>query len=178
MQADIPVKEIMTRDVCTARKDESLLNASRKMLEFGVGSIIIVENGKPIGIVTERDILKKVVARNKVPSKVKLEEIMSSPLITIKPTTSLREATDIMRKRGIRRLPIIDDNGNLVGIITDNDILSVAIDLGEFAALLRNPGTFESEEMGGKCEKCGRLTERLIDVDGLKLCEDCAHEGY
>ncbi len=178
MQADIPVKEVMTRDVCTARKDESLLNASRKMLEYGVGSIIIVEDGKPVGIVTERDILKKVVARNKVPSKVKLEEIMSSPLITIKPTTSLREATDIMRKRGIRRLPIIDDSGNLIGIITDNDILSVAIDLGEFASLLSNPGVVEAEEMGGKCEKCGRLAERLIDVDGLKLCEDCAREGY
>jgi len=63
MQADIPVKEVMTRDVCTAKKDESLLNASRKMLEYGVGSIIIVENGKPVGIVTERDILKKVVEK-------------------------------------------------------------------------------------------------------------------
>ncbi len=177
MQADIPVKEVMTRDVCTAKKEDSLLNASRKMLEFGVGSVIIVEDGKPVGIVTERDILKKVVARNKVPSKVRLEEIMSSPLITIKPTTSLREAADIMRKRGIRRLPIIDDDGNLVGIITDNDILSVAIDLGEFAALLRNPSVSEGEEMGGKCEKCGRLAERLIDVDGMKICEDC-YEGY
>jgi len=177
MQADIPVKEVMTRDVCTASKDESLLDASRKMLEFGVGSVIIVEDGRPIGIVTERDILKKVVARNRVPSRVKLKEIMSSPLITIKPTTSLREAADIMRKRGIRRLPIIDDNGNLVGIITDNDILSVAIDLGEFAALLRDQEQAEIEDMGGKCEKCGRLTEKLIDVDGHKLCEDC-YEGY
>ncbi len=176
MQSDIPVKEVMTRDVCTARKDESLLNASRKMIEFGVGSIIIVENGKPIGIVTEKDILKKVVARNKVPAKVRLEEIMSTPLITIKPTTSLREATDIMKKRGIRRLPVVDDSGNLIGIITDSDVLSVAIDLGEFASLLDNPHV-ESEEIGGKCERCGRFTEKLIDVDGLKLCEDC-REGY
>ena len=176
MQADIPVKEVMTRNVCTARKDESLLNAARKMLECGVGSIIIVENGKPVGIVTERDILKKVVAKNKVPAKVSLEEIMSYPLITISPTTSLREAADIMKKRGIRRLPIVDNGGNLVGIITDNDILNVAIDLGEFASLLGNPGVVEFEEMGGKCEKCGRFTERLVDVDGLKLCEDCAHE--
>ncbi len=176
MQADIPVKEVMTRNVCTARKDESLLNAARKMLDCGVGSIIIVEDGRPVGIVTERDILKKVVAKNKVPAKVRLEEIMSYPLITISPTTSLREAADIMKRRGIRRLPIVDNGGNLVGIITDNDILSVAIDLGEFANLLESPGVVESEEMGGKCEKCGRFTERLIDVDGLKLCEDCAHE--
>jgi CBS domain-containing protein len=177
MQADLPVKEVMTRDVCTARKNESLLNASRKMIEFGVGSIIIVEDGKPIGIVTERDILEKVVSRNRIPSKVTLEDIMSSPLITIKPTTSLRNAAEMMRRRGIRRLPVVDDKGKLVGIITDNDILSVAIDLGEFAELLRNPGVLE-EEMAGKCEKCGKFVERLIDVDGLKLCEDCAHEGF
>ncbi|HIP25106.1 MAG TPA: CBS domain-containing protein [Archaeoglobus profundus] len=175
MQTDIPVKEVMTREVCTAGKDETLLDASRKMLEFGVGSVIIVENGKPIGIVTERDIIEKVVSKNKIPSKVKLKDIMSTPLITIKPTASLRNAADIMRKKGIRRLPVIDDNGNLVGIITDSDILSVAIDLGEFAALLRNPNPVE-EELAGKCEKCGRFVDRLVDVDGLKLCEYCARE--
>ena len=114
MQTDIPVKEVMTREVCTAGKDETLLDASRKMLEFGVGSVIIVEDGKPIGIVTERDIIEKVVSKNKIPSKVKLKDIMSTPLITIKPTASLRNAADIMRKKGIRRLPVIDDNGILL----------------------------------------------------------------
>jgi CBS domain-containing protein len=174
MQSDIPVKEIMTREVCTATRDETLLSASKKMMKFGVGSIVVVENGRPIGIVTEKDILFKVVSKNRVPSKVKLSEIMSSPLITIKPTTSLREATDIMRKKGIRRLPVINDVGDLVGIVTDNDVLSVAIDLGEFAELLRNDEIFfESEELAGKCERCGRVVETLFDVDGLSVCEDC-----
>jgi CBS domain-containing protein len=172
MQSDIPVKEIMTREVCTARKDDSLLSASKRMIEFGVGSVVVIEDGKPIGIVTEKDILYKVVAKNKLPSKVKLEEIMSTPLITVKPTTSLREAADIMRKRGIRRLPVVNNNGELVGIVTDNDILSVAIDLGEFAELLKNE-YYEVEEIGGKCEKCGRISDKLYDVDGMKVCEDC-----
>jgi len=173
MQSDIPVKEIMTREVCTATKNETLLDASKKMMKFGVGSVVVVENGRPIGIVTEKDILFKVVSKNKIPSKVKLADIMSTPLITVKPTTSLREAADIMRKRGIRRLPVIDDKGDLVGIITDNDILSVAIDLGEFAELLRNDEVFESEEMAGKCERCGKITDVLFEVDGLNVCEDC-----
>ena len=173
MQSDIPVKEIMTREVCTATKNETLLDASKKMMKFGVGSVVVVENGRPIGIVTEKDILFKVVSKNKIPSKVKLADIMSTPLITVKPTTSLREAADIMRKRGIRRLPVIDDKGDLVGIITDNDILSVAIDLGEFAELLRNDETFESEEMAGKCERCGKIADVLFEVDGLNVCEDC-----
>ena len=172
MQSDIPVKEIMTREVCTAKKDDTLLEASKRMIEFGVGSVVVIEDGRPIGIVTEKDILYKVVSKNKQPSKVMIKDIMSTPLITIKPTTSLREATDIMRKRGIRRLPVVDDNGNLVGIVTDNDILSVVMDLGEFAELLKNE-YYESEEMGGKCERCGRITDILYDVDGLKVCEDC-----
>ncbi|WP_457550020.1 CBS domain-containing protein [Archaeoglobus sp.] len=172
MQSDIPVKEIMTREVCTVDKNATLLEASKRMMEFGVGSVVVIEDGRPIGIVTEKDILYKVVSKNKLPSKVKIGEIMSKPLITIKPTTSLREATDIMRKMKIRRLPVVDDNGNLVGIVTDNDILSVAMDLGEFAELLKNE-YYESEEMGGKCERCGRIADILYDVDGLKVCEDC-----
>ncbi len=173
MQSDIPVKEIMTRYVCTGEKEETLLTASKRMIEFGVGSIVVVENGRPIGIVTERDILLKVVSRNRIPSKVRLKDIMSTPLITVNPNTSLREAADIMRKRGIRRLPVVNENGNLIGIVTDNDILSVAIDLGEFAELLRdNINPFE-EELSGKCEKCGRVTDKLLDFHGLKICEDC-----
>lgn len=172
MQSDIPVKEIMTRDVCTARTDDSILKASKRMIEFGVGSIVVVEDRKPIGIVTEKDILYKVVAKNRLPSKVKLKDVMSSPLITIRPTTSLREAADIMRKRGIRRLPVINDEGDLIGIVTDNDILSVAIDLGEFTELLKNEYQ-ESEVLSGKCERCGRISEVLYDVEGLKVCEDC-----
>jgi CBS domain-containing protein len=172
MQSDIPVKEIMTREVCTSKKDESLLNASRKMIKFGVGSIVVIEDHKALGIVTERDILIKVVAKNKVPSKVKLEDIMSYPLITIKPDTSVREASEIMQKKGIRRLPVVE-NGDLAGIITDNDILSVSLDLGEMMGLLREEPPYV-EEMAGKCERCGRFTDNLIEMDGSRLCEDCA----
>ncbi len=172
MQADLPVKEIMTREVCKGTKDESVLNASRKMLKFGVGSIVVVENNTPVGIVTEKDILEKVVARNKTPAEVMLEEIMTFPLITVKPTTSIREATNIMLKRGIRRLPVIDD-GNLIGIVTDTDILSVSLDIGELMALVRERSLGFEEVMAGKCEKCGKFSEHLVEKDGSRLCEDC-----
>jgi len=172
VMTDIPVKEIMTRDVCTVRREDSLLSASKRMIEFGVGSVVVVEDGKPIGIVTEKDILYKVVARNMLPSDVKVGDIMSTPLITINPNTSVREASDIMKKRGIRRLPVVNSNGDLVGIVTDNDILSVVIDLGEFAELLKNE-YYEVEELSGKCERCGKISDILYDVDGMKVCEDC-----
>ena len=175
MQADIPVKDIMTREVCTGNPYETVLSAARKMLEFGVGSIVVVENHRPVGIVTEKDVLEKVVAKNKVPAEVRLGDIMSYPVITVRPFTSVREAADIMLKKGIRRLPVID-GGDLVGIVTDTDILSISLDLGELLGLLRerSEGFFSAEEIPGKCERCGRLSENLKEVNGMKLCEECA----
>ncbi|MET1125219.1 MAG: CBS domain-containing protein [Archaeoglobaceae archaeon] len=180
MRADIPVKEVMTREVCTINKEDTVHKLARKMIEFGVGSAVVVENGKPVGIVTEKDLIAKVVARNKTPSKVKVKDVMSHPLITITPSTSLVEAARLMMKRGIRRLPVVDNSGNLVGIITDNDILSVSIDLGEFAALVTEASVgypeqrAEEGEMMGICEKCGKYSDTLINVNGLNVCEDCA----
>ncbi len=187
MQTDIPVKEVMTTVVCTVRKNDSVHNLAKKLVEHGVGSAVVIENGTPVGIVTEKDMISKIVARNKVPSKVTVEEIMSQPVITINPNTSLREAARIMMKRGIRRLPVVNNSGELVGIITDNDILSVSLDLGEFASLITQDAVgypeqpiegpiidSEEEDISGICDRCGKYSDRLYNINGLRLCEDCA----
>ncbi|WP_457591081.1 CBS domain-containing protein [Geoglobus sp.] len=171
MTADIPVKEIMTREVCTVSKEDTVLNASRKMIEYGVGSVVVVEESKPVGIVTERDIIVKVVSRNRVPAEVTVEEIMNYPLITVTPETSAREAGRIMLRKGIRRLPVVNGDA-LVGIVTDTDLLSYSIDLGEYMGLIREETYIREDVEIGKCEKCGRIAE-LIDADGMKVCEDC-----
>ncbi|NHW88478.1 MAG: CBS domain-containing protein [Archaeoglobi archaeon] len=176
MHTDLPVKEIMTTKVCKANIDESVEVIAKRMVSFGVGSAVIVQGNKPIGIVTEKDLIAKVVAKNKVPSSVKASEIMSTPLITIKPTTSVREAANLMIKKGIRRLPIVNSSGDLIGIITDNDILQISLDLGEFAALIKEHSVGYSEETSGICEKCGKHSDTLKVVYGLHLCEDCAEE--
>ncbi|MCS7143911.1 MAG: CBS domain-containing protein [Archaeoglobaceae archaeon] len=175
MHSDIPVKEIMTRDVCKASIDENIHSVAKRMVEYGVGSAVIMDGRKPVGIVTEKDLIAKVVAKNKSPSSVKVREVMSSPLITIRPTTSVREAANIMTKRGIRRLPVVNDSGELVGIITDNDILGISLDLGELASLVTEHSSGFSEEMsGGICEKCGRYVDTLYELEGINLCEYCA----
>lgn len=176
MHTDLPVKEIMTTKVCKANTDENVQEVAKKMVSFGVGSAVIMENNKPIGIVTEKDLIAKIVAKNLVPSSVIVSEIMSKPLITIKPITSVREAANIMMKKGIRRLPIVNNNGDLIGIITDTDILEVALDLGEFAMLVKEHSVGYSE-IGGICEKCGKHVDYLREVNGLHVCEDCAMEG-
>ncbi|WP_456329380.1 CBS domain-containing protein [Archaeoglobus sp.] len=184
MQTDLPVKEVMTTVVCTVKRTDSVHNLAKKLVEYGVGSAVVVEDGHPVGIVTEKDLISKIVARNKVPSKVLVEEVMSQPVITISPNTSLREAARIMMKKGIRRLPVVNNNDELVGIITDNDILSVSLDLGEFASLvtqdalgysmqLEGPVIEEEEEVGGICDRCGKYADKLYPSNGLNLCEDC-----
>lgn len=177
MHTDLPVKEIMTTKVCKANKEENVQEVAKKMVNFGVGSAVIVENNKPVGIVTEKDLIMKVVAKNVIPASVKVSEIMSSPLITIKPTTSVREAANIMMKKGIRRLPIVNNEGELIGIITDNDILNVALDLGEFYALVKEHAVGYSVEMSGICEKCGKYSDLLKEINGLHVCEDCVEVG-
>ncbi len=176
MHTDLPVKEIMTTKVCKASPEDNVQEVAKKMVSFGVGSAVIVENNKPIGIVTEKDLIVKIVAKNLSPASVKVSEIMSKPLITIKPTKSVREAANIMMKNGIRRLPIVNNDGDLIGIITDNDILEVALDLGEFATLVKEHAVGYSE-LGGICEKCGKHADVLKEVNGLHVCEDCAMEG-
>ncbi len=180
MRSDLPVKEVMTSVVCTVGKDDTVHTLAKKLVEYGVGSAVVVDGDTPIGIVTEKDLISKIVARNRLPSEVRIEDVMTHPIITINPNTSLREATRIMIRRGIRRLPVVNEKGRLVGIITDNDILGVSLDLEELAALITEnsigypePPVKEDDTYAGICEKCGKYSDRLVNYNGLRLCEDC-----
>ena len=99
----------------------SVSEAARIMDERAIGSVLIEENGRVIGIMTERDILRKIVAKGKNPDKVKVKEIMNDPVITIDANEDILEASKIMDEKKIRRL-IVVDNGKIVGKITANSI--------------------------------------------------------
>ncbi|MBC7110358.1 MAG: CBS domain-containing protein, partial [Archaeoglobi archaeon] len=108
MEGRVPVREIMTRNVVSASPETDLVSAAKEMARRRVGSIVVTENGVPVGIVTERDIVTKVVAEGRSPSEVKLKDIMSSPLITVEPNEDIREAAKIMVRKDIRRLPVVE----------------------------------------------------------------------
>ena len=91
------------------------------MAQEGVGAIIVTVEGKAIGIVTERDILKRIVVEDKNARKTKLEEIMSSPLVTIEPNTDLEEAARLMFEKKMKNLPVVHEN-RLIGLINLQDI--------------------------------------------------------
>ncbi|HEX6067888.1 MAG TPA: CBS domain-containing protein [Nitrososphaera sp.] len=118
----IPVSNIMIRDVKTVNIGSSLSQACRIMNDNKIGSVVVVKNEQksPAGILTERDVLRHI-ALDPSKARLKMQELMSTPLITASPETSLREALFIMVSRNIRRLLILQD-GKLAGIVTDRDI--------------------------------------------------------
>ena len=114
------VKEIM-HHVVKISFWSSVSEAARLMDERSIGSVLIEENGRVIGIMTERDILRKIVAKGKNPDKVKVKEIMNDPVITIDANEDILEASKIMDEKKIRRLVVVE-NGQIVGKITANSI--------------------------------------------------------
>ncbi len=125
MVVGIPVGEIMVREVVTTTSEESVAEAIKKLVAADVGTLVVIENSKPIGIVTRGDILR-AIANNLDLNKTKIADIMTSPVITSKPDVDMEKIAEIMRDNRIKRVPIVDDNGNLVGIISETDMIRVA----------------------------------------------------
>ena len=113
------VKDLMTKNVITIDLKKSVFDAAVLMSEKRIGCLVIVDGEEPVGIVTERDFVRRVVAKN-LPLETKVSEIMSKPLITIDPDASLREAARLMLNNKVRRLPVVKEN-QLVGIIVIAD---------------------------------------------------------
>ena len=121
------VKSIV-RPIVSLDKSKSAKDGAKKMLELKIGSVVVSDGGKFVGIVTERDLLEKVIAAGKNPANVTLADVMSSPLITIETSQGLGEATSLMLQKNIRRL-IATDNGKTVGIFTQRDLQGKVYDI-------------------------------------------------
>ncbi len=115
------VKDIMTKNVVSIGVNNSVFEASELMNSKRVGCLVIMDGEVPIGIVTERDIVRRVVAK-KLPLDTKVSEIMSTSLITVDPDASLKEAARLMSSNKIRRLPVLKQN-RLVGIVVAADFV-------------------------------------------------------
>ena len=177
------VKDVMTSPVITIDEDESVNKAAQLMEQHNVGCIIVTgKQGKPLGIITERDIVTRVLAKNVQPSKLTAKEVMTSPLITVDPDETLSEAARRMSRLNIRRFGVMY-KGNLVGVISSKDILAVTPELIEIIQeKARIQGEIEAQEapehppLAGHCDRCGRWSDALREVEGNFLCEECEVE--
>ncbi len=117
------VRDIITRPVIAEDEEALVTEIAKDMAELGIGSVVITKEGKPAGIITERDIALKVILKNKRASEVKAKEIMAFPLVTIEPEVSVDEVCKLAAKKRIKRLPVVE-NGVLVGIVSLRDLLT------------------------------------------------------
>ena len=118
------VNQVMSKDVLTAEKSTSLQDAAQKMNQLNVGCVIVTDESKPVGIVTERDFVTKVAAEGR-PLFTEISEVMSSPLITIDPEETIWEASEIMKEKLIHKLPVIEEE-RVIGVITTSDIVRIS----------------------------------------------------
>ena len=122
-----------TRSVFRVEADASARAVAERMTQQGMGCAIVVENQRPVGIVTDRDLVLEVLCRRLDAGSVPVGELATRPAITIREDAALGEALRTLGRRGIRRLPVVDDGGKLVGILTADDLMQVVA--GELAGL-------------------------------------------
>ena len=123
MAGIVLIRDIMSKEVRVVRPDSSVKEVVATMNKFDIGSILVVQSGRPVGIITERDILRRVVEANMVPQALTARQVMSSPVVTIKQTASIDEAAQLMAKRRVKKLPVMNKN-KIVGILTFTDIVT------------------------------------------------------
>jgi CBS domain-containing protein len=178
------VKDAMSSPVVTLDEDEASNKVAKLMDENNLGCVIVTNKaGKPLGIITERDLVKRVLSKNLKPDAVKAREIMTSPLVTIEPDATISDAARRMSRLDIRRLAVLY-KGNLVGVVSSKDILGVMPELIEIIqertrienATGAEETTEEEMPLSGYCDRCGVYSENLKDVNGQSLCEDCRIE--
>jgi CBS domain-containing protein len=117
----LKVDDVMVEEVITVEADETVKKAIDLMNENEIGCLIVVKQGKAVGILTERDMLARVLARSRNPERTKVSEVMSAPLVVADPKMELEEAARLMFKMKVKKLPVVS-NGELVGLITLTDL--------------------------------------------------------
>ena len=176
----IPVKDIMSAPVFTVAEDDSVESAAKCMAERDLGSIVVVDGkSHPIGIITERDIVVRVTARNLLPSNVEASSIMSAPLRTVSPDVDIKKAAELMHKHKIRRLVVLE-KGKMVGVVSSKDIIAIMPALIEIimekAKITSTPALPVGTEFAGNCDRCDNWSDVLREVEGRFLCDECRIE--
>jgi len=121
-EGELKVENVMSKAVMSVELNTNAKDCAKAMAKRGVSCAVITQAGSAVGIVTERDLVSKVMAENIDPKNVLVRDIMSTPLISVAPEAPLADAADLMAQYRIRRLVVVDSTGALAGLITTGDI--------------------------------------------------------
>ena len=129
--------KVCTKPVVTASANMTVAEAARTMRAKNVGALVVVNAGRPLGMLTDRDIAMDVVAQRKDPDTVRVSEVMRKKPITMREDQGILDAAKIFAKTGVRRLPVVDKSGKMVGIVAMDDLLMLlGNEMGHVAAAL------------------------------------------
>ncbi len=141
---------ICNREVVIASKNETILEAADLMRKFHVGTLVVAKESEagriPIGILTDRDIVVEVIAKGMDVGELFVKEVMSSNPVTVRESDGISETLGLMVAKGIRRVPVVDDKGNLTGILSTDDVLDLlAEEFSDIAKLISHEQELEKE---------------------------------
>jgi CBS domain-containing protein len=116
------IQDIMTANPACCETDTGLGEVARLMVDNDCGEIPVLRGGKPVGVITDRDITARAVAAGRNPLEMRAGDLMSSPVITVTPDTDVDECCETMEEHQIRRIPVVDDSGSCCGMVSQADI--------------------------------------------------------
>jgi len=157
MTLDLPTGKI-ARPIITIDERATVVDASKKMEKNDRGSVVVTKRGATVGFLTERDVLRRVVAKSLSPRSVKVKDVMTKAPVTIDKGRPLREAIDLMNRKGVRRM-LVTDKDKIVGVFTVRDIvryMRICVQCGkEIRSILENstPDLFIECECGSRYHK-------------------------
>jgi CBS domain-containing protein len=176
---ELKVGDAMTKGVIYVKPNDNVQRVAEIMRKNDIDSVIVIDKGIGVGIVTDTDIIAKVVADGINPRTTVVSDIMTSPLITVKPEADIDDAAREMRDKDIRRLVVAQD-GNIIGMLSEFDIVRVEPALH---LLIREHSQWDIADMAspastisGICEVCSNYSEDLRPFNGRLMCEECASE--
>ena len=170
------LSEIMTSKVVTVEISERVEEALRQMVKYDVGSVVVMDKERPVGIITERDITRAALRGDSM-LKIPARSLMSRPLQTVQPDMEIWRTFELMLKLGVRRLPIVE-NDRLVGLVTEKDLTRWVLRIfyepnmpAEIRSLVHNP---KIEVLTGRprCPNCGHYQDECICVNTELTSED------
>ncbi len=178
MKLDLKIGECMTVGVLTLPTTSTIKEAAQLLKKSRVGSVIVTDKGKAVGILTERDIVYAVVAEGKDVTKTTLKMVMSKPLKVISAAQSVEDAALALKENKVKRLPVVDKKGQLVGIVSEGDLMRVYPGIVDVMGESNEMGPYNKEKhvYTGVCEQCGTFAESLKMESGRLYCEECMEE--
>jgi CBS domain-containing protein len=173
----VKVREVMKKFVVTAEPGINMAEAAKIMTSNRVGSIVLIDkDSKPVGIITNEDIVS-VVSDGKNPKSVKAGGVKMRDFVSVSPEDTIVKVTKKMIKTGVKRLPVVDNKGKIVGIVSEKEIVLISPEMMNILSeklKMRVEGVMPTEgTISGICERCEGYADDLNNVAGEWVCEDC-----